>query len=232
MVGIVKYLVDNLSVPVTVKVRLLPQGIDQSLELYRKLVDAGASLLTVHGRTKSNRGENISRTDWNAIRKVAECVGVGDRIPIIANGSISNLDDVRECIAYTGVDGVMSSEAILEYPPLYSETQTDAVGYRRTGPARLEIAREYLDLCKDFPPEKGGGGTRYQCIKMHLQVFCYMDWKDDPSLRDSLFHAPDLEHIHDILKQVETIQASKCHNVENERLSWYMRHRTDKKMLN
>merc|ERR1712194_536611 len=56
LVGIVKYLVDNLSVPVTVKVRLLPQGIDQSLELYRKLVDAGASLLTVHGRTKSNRG--------------------------------------------------------------------------------------------------------------------------------------------------------------------------------
>ena len=41
LVGIVRYLAENLSIPLTVKVRLLPQGIDQSLELYNQLINAG-----------------------------------------------------------------------------------------------------------------------------------------------------------------------------------------------
>ncbi len=223
LVGIIGYLAENISIPVTVKVRLLPQGIDQSLELYRKLVDAGASLLTVHGRTRLNKGENTSQADWNAIRKVVDCVG--DRIPVIANGGIANLDDVRDCLAYTGADGVMSSESILEYPALYSETETAAVGFKRTGPGRLQIAREYLDLCKDFPPEDGGGGTKFQCIQMHLQVFCHEEWKDHKELSNSLFNASDLDFYYNILDQVEVIQSSKHHKVQDERLSWYIRHR-------
>eukprot|EP00581_Thalassiosira_minuscula_P019469 CAMPEP_0183718586 /NCGR_PEP_ID=MMETSP0737-20130205/11812_1 /TAXON_ID=385413 /ORGANISM="Thalassiosira miniscula, Strain CCMP1093" /LENGTH=394 /DNA_ID=CAMNT_0025948175 /DNA_START=37 /DNA_END=1218 /DNA_ORIENTATION=+ len=186
LVSIVKHLAENLSIPVTVKVRLLPhQDINKSLDLYRKLVDAGAALLTVHGRTRYNKGENTSRADWDAIRKVVK--SVGDRVPVIANGSISSLDDACACLTATGADGVMSSEAILEYPALYLEAHTAAVKFRRTGPGRLQIAREYLARCREFPPEEGGGGTKLQCIKRHLQVFCHEEWKDQPTLHDALF---------------------------------------------
>ena len=238
LVGIVRYLAEHLSIPVTVKVRLLPQGIDQSLELYNQLINAGAAMLTVHGRTRLQKGVDTGKADWGAIREVVK--HFGNRVPIIANGNISNLDDVRAVIAYTGVDGVMSSESILEYPPLYSETQTALVGFKRTGPGRLQIAREYLDICREFPPDKGGGGTRLQCIKMHLRVFCHGDLKDRPMLQDSLFpvrrqafeelvdsHTSELDFFHNILNQVELVQDSMNHSVEDERLSWYIRHRTD-----
>lgn len=240
VVDMVRYLVENTSIPVTVKVRLLPQGIDQSLELYRKLVDAGAALLTVHGRTRMNKGENTTPADWDAIRKVVECVG--DRIPVIANGNISNLDDVRACLAHTGADGVMSSESILEYPPLYTQTGTAAVAFKRTGPGRLAIAREYLNLCERYPPHEGGGGTRLQCIKRHLLIFCHNDWNDCGTilLRDSLFpvrcsafeqlverHATEMDYFYQVLDQVEAAQRSNRHTEGDERLSWYFRHQND-----
>ena len=57
LVDIVKYLVDNLTTPLTVKVRILSQGLDESLKLYRKLAHIGISMLTVHGRTRSQKGE-------------------------------------------------------------------------------------------------------------------------------------------------------------------------------
>lgn len=237
VVDMVRHLAEHASVPVTAKVRLLPRGIEESCALYSRLVDAGVALLTVHGRTKLEKGANTGRADWDAIREVVK--RLGDRVPIIANGSMRCLDDVIAAISYTGADGVMSFESILEYPPLYSDTGTAAVKFKRTGPGRLQIAREYLDLCKEFPPHEGGGGTRLQCIKMHLQVFCHGDWKDHKMLHDSLFpirrhefdqlvesHASELDYFNYVLDQVAAVQGTK-HIVEDERLSWYMRHRTN-----
>lgn len=43
------------------------------------------------------------------------------RIPVLANGNIRNLQDVHDCLAYTGAVGVMSAESLLEDPALFSE---------------------------------------------------------------------------------------------------------------
>ena len=50
-----------------------------------------------------------------ALQAVREAVS----IPVLANGNIRNLQDVHDCIAYTGVEGVMSAESLLEDPALF-----------------------------------------------------------------------------------------------------------------
>ena len=97
---------------ITVKVRILPSGLEDSIKLYERLVDAGCSLLTVHGRTRHQKGQLTGAPDWPAIAAVVKAVG--GRIPVVANGGISSMDDVRRCIEETGVRGVMSSEVRIE----------------------------------------------------------------------------------------------------------------------
>ena len=75
-------------------------------------------MLTVHGRTRLQKGLKTGHADWDAIKQVVDLLG--HRVPILSNGSISNLDDVVECLQVTGADGIMSSEAILEYPAVFT----------------------------------------------------------------------------------------------------------------
>lgn len=150
--------------PICVKVRLLPTGLEDSLKLYEKLVDCGIAMLTVHGRNRHQTNYRTGPADWEAIAKVVQ--HLGHRIPILANGMIASLDDVRKCLKATNADGVMSSEAILEYPALFQDEEFH-LG-RRTGPSRLQLTREYLDLAKQYPPDCGGQGSGFKTIRVHV----------------------------------------------------------------
>jgi hypothetical protein len=149
---------------------------------YRELVDAGVSLLCLHGRTRHQKGQLTGSVSWDAIRQVVEAIG--DRVPVLANGGIASLDDVRACLGETGALGVMSSEGLLEYPALFTETSTAETGGKRTGPGRCELAREYVRFSEEFPPDKNGQGGGHKCVRTHLQKFLYADLQDSPEIRD------------------------------------------------
>ncbi|KAL3798654.1 hypothetical protein ACHAW5_006292 [Stephanodiscus triporus] len=223
IVDIVRHLSSNLSVPVSVKLRILPTGIEDSLALYERLVDAGASMLTIHGRNRHQKQMATGDADWDAIRRVVELVG--RRVPVLANGGISNMDDVRRCLEATGADGVMSSEAILEYPPLFTETNVESTNYRRTGPGRLRMAVDYLDLCKVHPPNDGGQGSGLKCIRAHLHRFLHADMQRHTSLRDAVVKTFTMEGADKVINMAREIYDACEHDVGDEQLSWYVRHR-------
>jgi len=102
LVACVKALSEGVRCPITIKVRLLPSGVEDSIKLYLKLIDAGASMLCIHGRHRFQKGRLTGAADWNAIRQVVNACG--DRVPIIANGSCASLDDLEECLRFTGAD--------------------------------------------------------------------------------------------------------------------------------
>jgi tRNA-dihydrouridine synthase 1 len=225
IVDLVKDLVKEVGkeIPISVKVRILPTGVEDSLKLYKRLVDAGASMLTIHGRNRMQKGLQTGKADWGAIKRVVELFG--DKIPIMANGGISNLDDVRECLDYTGVDGIMSSEAILEYPALFTDTNTEAVGGKRTGPERLKLAKEYLQIAEKHPPQLGGQGNGIKCVRTHIHKFLHEDLSGRHDIRQDIAFAQEYAKLFKCLDDVEELNKKEGHEVEKEGLAWYMRHR-------
>ena len=98
---IIRAVADAVSVPVTVKTRL---GWDRScpsaVALARAAEENGAAAITVHGRTKAMLYSG--RADWDAIGEVVRAVS----IPVIANGDISNPEQLLRCRAHSGADRV------------------------------------------------------------------------------------------------------------------------------
>ena len=89
-------------VPVTVKMRL--GWDDDSLnapELARRAVDAGAQMITVHGRTRQQFYKGTAR--WELVRAVVDAVDV----PVVVNGDIVDADSARKALAQSGADAVM-----------------------------------------------------------------------------------------------------------------------------
>ncbi|WP_417308785.1 tRNA dihydrouridine synthase DusB [Devosia sp.] len=88
--------------PVTVKMRL--GWDDDSLnaaELAKRAVDAGAQMITVHGRTRQQFYKGTAR--WELVRAVVEAVDV----PVVVNGDIVDFASARTALAQSGADAVM-----------------------------------------------------------------------------------------------------------------------------
>ena len=100
-----------VSIPVTVKMRTgWDAGHRNALELARMAEGAGFSAVTIHGRTRSDlfRGEAEYETIANAVKAL--------RIPVVANGDITDPDKAQRVLAATAAAGVMIGRAAYGSP--------------------------------------------------------------------------------------------------------------------
>lgn len=101
-VRLVEAVVEATPLPVTVKMRL--GWDDDSLnapDMARRAVDAGARMITVHGRTRQQFYKGTAR--WHLIRAVAEAVSV----PVVVNGDITDQASARAALLESGAAAVM-----------------------------------------------------------------------------------------------------------------------------
>ncbi|XP_071803508.1 tRNA-dihydrouridine(47) synthase [NAD(P)(+)]-like [Asterias amurensis] len=129
-----------LDVPVTVKMRA---GISDKNYFAHKLIpkvfDWGASVVTLHGRSREQRYTRSA--DWAYIK---ECVDAAKPHPVIGNGDILSYEDMTAHLENSGAAGVMIARGALIKPWLFTEIKEQR-HWDISANERLDILREYTN---------------------------------------------------------------------------------------
>lgn len=163
---------NGLKIPVTAKMRVLETK-EKSLEYAKMILSAGASIITVHGRLREQKGHNTGLADWKILRYLREQLPP-DTV-MFANGNILQYDDLQKCLDATGADGVMSAEGNLYDPSIFA-----------AGPPVGEEGREY------WRGRDGKGGYRADAVlRRYLDIIHTHVLRNDPPKREPLFVLSD-----------------------------------------
>ena len=174
----------NLGVPISVKTRLGWGNEKEILEFAPQLERAGADVLTIHGRTK-NQGYS-GKADWETIAKVKKILS----IPVIANGDIASVEDVKKCLSVTGADGVMIGRAALGNPWIFSGR----------APSTKEIKKVVLKHAK-LHLKHYGEQFGLVAFRKHLLAY-FKGLSNITQWRLQLAQVKDLEQLKEILKKI------------------------------
>ncbi len=130
---IVYNIVQKVTKPVSVKIR---SGFDHqsinAVEFAILMEKAGASMIAIHGRTKTDM--YTGKVNLDIIKAVKEAVN----IPVVGNGDIKTPEDAKYMLNYTGCDAVMIGRGVLGNPWLIKQT----VDFLKTGFYDKEISIE------------------------------------------------------------------------------------------
>ncbi|QTQ10918.1 tRNA dihydrouridine synthase DusB [Treponema parvum] len=107
-------------VPVTVKIR---SGWDADhitwKESAQAVIDAGASAVTLHARTRAQGYEG--KSDWNILRSLVEFIG--GKIPVFGSGDVFLPEDAKAMLETTGCDAVMFARGAMGHPFIFRQTR-------------------------------------------------------------------------------------------------------------
>lgn len=162
----------NLDIPVTAKMRVLETR-EKTLEYAKIILSAGASILTVHGRQRDQKGHWTGLADWKIIRYLRE--NLPKETVMFANGNILQYGDLQKCLDATGVDGIMSAEGNLYDPSIFAPP-----------PPIGEEGREY------WRGRNGLGGYRADAVlRRYLDIIYKHVLFQDPPVRAPLYLPSD-----------------------------------------
>ena len=164
---IVEAVCGAVSVPVTVKMRTgWDKGSVNCVSLAQAVEAAGASAVTVHGRTKTMLYSGVA--DWDAIRAVVEAV----KIPVVANGDVFDETAALRCKARTGAAGYMIGRAAFGDPWIFQRVQAalrgESVPERLPLDARMDTALRQIELAAEDK------GEHIACLEARKHLAWYL----------------------------------------------------------
>lgn len=164
---IVKAVVAAVDVPVTVKCRLgWDKGSINVLDFTKRMEDSGASLITVHGRTRSMLYSGTA--DWDMIAKVKEQLSV----PVIANGDIVDGAAAIKCLNWTKADGIMIGRASFGNPWVFAEARAALAG--EPAYERPVLSRRVDTAVRQFELAYADKGEHIACLEARKHFAWYL----------------------------------------------------------
>uniref|UniRef100_A0A6U3T1N1 DUS-like FMN-binding domain-containing protein n=1 Tax=Ditylum brightwellii TaxID=49249 RepID=A0A6U3T1N1_9STRA len=143
---IIRTLRENLTIPVSAKIRLLKTN-DDTIEFVLALVRAGANAITIHAREVGDESQKPAK--WDRLVELVQALKKYDeikKIPIILNGDLYTRKDMIQMKRKCGADGVM-----LARPALYNTSL----------------------FCKPSPPKNNTSSENEDCTKEDEEQYSY-----------------------------------------------------------
>ena len=177
---IVRALKNACDKPITVKMRLGMKDAGGAVDFAKRMEDAGADMLTVHGRTAAQLYGG--QADWEAIRKIARAVSV----PVIGNGDVSE-DNITERL--DELSGIAVGRAAIGNPQIFSEKKFTV----------YEVVTRHIEYVAQYFSEK------YLCSSIRKFFSHYLKGiRGNKVIKDEIFRAVKKEQLDGIIEKYKT----------------------------
>jgi len=156
----IRKLVAALEIPVTGKIRIGWNDCKTYKLVARIVEEEGGALIAIHGRTKEQGYGGCA--DWDAIAEVKAAV----KIPVIGNGDVRTVGDVKRMQDYTGCDAVMIGRGAMANPWIFSGRDRDQVPAEEV----RAFMREHLKRNIEFYGEEDGQRLFRKYVAQYLML--------------------------------------------------------------
>jgi nifR3 family TIM-barrel protein len=158
---VIRAVAKGTHLPVTVKIRSgWSEEMRDPVQIALRCQDAGATLLTLHPRTRTQMYSGSAR--WEEIAAVSQALD----IPVLGNGDIKTPEDAVRMHHETGCAGVMIARGSFGQPWIFAQTRALLEGREMppTPPVeeRFAVALEHARLVQSYEHDPEGAAVEFR----------------------------------------------------------------------